>query len=380
MHLPKPRLACLSICALLFACLVSPLLGTGQPQTPIAFRYAKNISVETFPTYRLFTVRNINRESKDEFRYALVPKDQPLPELSKGTIVVRTPVERIVVMSTTFVGYLDALDRIDLIVGAATPEFINNEAVRQRVKDGQVQTVQTGQSLDMESMLLLQPDLILASSSGNPRFDIHPQLARSGLPVVVSAAYMEAHPLARSEWIKFIGAFLQLEAEANDTFDAIAERYNALAQQTKLLTNHPTVFTNAPYSGSWHVSGGRSYSAKAIADAGGQYLWADDDSSGAIPLDFERVFIKAANADFWLNPSSYCSLDALFSSDQRFQKFKAARTHQIYNNCKQLNENGGNNVWERGIVHPDEVLADLIQILHPELIEDRELIFYQQLQ
>lgn len=343
------------------------------------FSYAQNLQIEHFPTHRLITVKNINRNSKEHFQYALVPREQPLPEVPKGALVVRTPVARVVSMSTTFIGYIDALNLHDTLVGVANPKFINNQTVHKYIDSGQIVSVQTGQSLDVESMLLLRPDLILTSSSGNPRFDVHPQLARSGLPVVLSASYMEQHLLARSEWIKFVAAFFDKEAEADRIFKDIAARYEALAASTAKLSTRPTVFSGTPYAGAWHVPGGRSYMAKAFADAGADYLWADDSSAGGIPLDFERVFFKAAHADIWLNPSSYRDLNSLFSADQRFKRFHAADTGQIYNNSKQFNATGGNNIWERGIVHSDEVLADLIKIFHPDLGKDHSFIYYEQL-
>lgn len=369
----RPALALL-LCAVCIClkCGAQASLDTVQ----IEFRYAKNLSVEQDRDYTLFTIRNINRNSKDTYRYALVPKDKSVPKLDKDITIIRTPVQRIAIMATTFVGYLDALDVIDRVVGASSPEFINNEAVRERLETGEIQAIQTGQSLNIENMLLLQPDVILASSSGNPRFDIHPQLARTGLPIAVTATYMEAHPLARLEWIKFIGSLTGQEEVATRYFDATAERYEALSEMTQALEARPTVFTNAPYSGSWHIAGGKSYTAQAIKDAGANYLWADNNSAGGVPLDFERVFSKAAHADFWINMSSHCSLDDLYGADSRFRKFKAAQTGQLYNNCKQLNQNGGNNIWERGIVHPDEVLGDLIQIFHSNLLPGREFIYY----
>jgi iron complex transport system substrate-binding protein len=357
------------------------LLSAGQVTAieTTELTYAQNLQIEHFPTHRLITVKNINRHSKERFQYALVPKGKALPELPKSTLIVRTPVERVVVMATTFVGYIDALDLHDTLVGVATPDFINNLTIHERIDSGQIKTVQVGQSLDMESMLLLRPDLILTSSSGNPRFDVHPQLARSGLPVVLSASYMEQHPLARSEWIKFVAAFFEKDAEADLIFKEIDQRYQELVAETKDIQPRPTVFCGTPYAGAWHVPGGRSYMAQALADAGANYLWADDTTAGGVPLDFERVFFKAAKADIWLNPSSYRDLNSLFQADQRFRRFQAAAAGEVYNNSKQFNATGGNNIWERGIVHPDEVLADMIKVFHPELAKDHQFIYYEQL-
>jgi iron complex transport system substrate-binding protein len=42
-----------------------------------------------------------------------------------------------------------------------------------------------------------------------------------------------------------------------------------------------------------------------------------------------------------------------------------------------VNAYGGNDYWESGIVHPDVILADLVKILHPDLLPDHELYYYQ---
>ena len=59
-----------------------------------------------------------------------------------------------------------------------------------------------------------------------------------------------------------------------------------------------------------------------------------------------------------------------------FDAFKAGR---VFNNDRRLNEHGGNDYWESGSLRPDIVLADLIKILHPQLLPDHELVFYRRL-
>ncbi len=341
--------------------------------------YAKNFEISQFPTHRIATIRNVQRGSTATHQYALVPKAAPLPELPAGITVIRTPVTRVVVMETVYIGYLDALNQLDTIIAAATPDYVSNATIRTRIEDGTIQKVQSGAALNIERMLLLQPDLILTSSTGDPAFDIPLKLARSGLPVVLSAGYMEQHPLARAEWIKFIAAFFDAGDLAEQTFEPIATRYKSLHETVAQIEQRPTVFCGAPYSSAWHMAGGESYTAQTIRDAGGAYLWADVPGSGAIPLDTERVFIRAAHADIWINPSFYRSLNELYGADQRFQKFHAGQTGQVFNNTKQRTASGGNSFWECGIVHPDDVLADMIKIFHPELMPDWEFIYYQQL-
>jgi iron complex transport system substrate-binding protein len=365
---------------LTFFCLPA-LVCMGSEPVEQPLDYAQNFSIVEHPTHTLLTVRNAYRNATQLFRYALVPRDQALPAgLPEDAIVVRTPVERVVLMETVYVGYLDALGQLDTIHGAATARYISHPAVRARVASGEIQPIQSGQKLNIERLLLLQPDLILTTSLGGGQMEVSPQLQRAGLPVVLTADYMEQHPLARTEWLKFLAPFFGSEPRADALFETIKADYNELLEKTQSIEERPSVFCGAPYSGAWHVPGGDSFIARAIQDAGGRYVWADDRSQGGLPLDTERVFLKAAEADFWIHPSHYRSLGELFGADPRFAKFRAAQIGNVFNNSRQISAGGGNNIWERAIVHPEEVLADLIQIFHPNLMPDRQLLYYENLQ
>lgn len=367
----------LIILFLLFATTLTQTLAVKPTRTPL--QYAENFTIEQHDTHTVLTV-NIRLGNADRVqRYALVPREACVPDLPPDFTVIRTPVRRVVAMETVYIGYLAALDQLDSIVGAATVDFITHPDVRKAVEAGRIESVQIGQSLNIERLMLLQPDLILTSISGDPAFDVPPKLIRSGLPVVITAGYMEPHPLARAEWIRFIAAFFEASAQAEAFFAGTAERYEALRAQTARLEKEPTVFSGAPYSGTWHVAGGESYTARAIEDAGGAYLWAEDTSQNAIPLDTERVFLRAAQADIWLHPSYYKSLGQLFAADPRFAKFGAAQAGRVYNNTRQVSDKGGNNIWERGVVRPDEVLADLIHTFHPEIMPAYEPVYYEPL-
>lgn len=344
-------------------------------------RYAKNFQIERYESHTRITVSNLWRGSQDtRFQYVLVPKTSEVPaDLPQDALLVRTPVERIVTMATVYLGHIQELGLHDKLVGASYLSHTNDPIVHQRVESGAIQPVQNGSAIDVESLMMLQPDIILTSTTGTPAFDVHPQLIRAKQPVVLTAGYMEDHPLARSEWIKFVAAFAEMDEKAKTVFDKTADRYETLAALTQSVDHRPTLFVNAPYGGNWHQPGGASYSAQAFKDAGADYLWAADTSSGGIPLDFERIYYKAANADYWLNPSGNLSLNQLLQADQRFAKFKAFRENNVFNNTRRTNANGGNDIWERGISHPEEVLADLIKIFHPDLLPHHDFIFYERL-
>lgn len=365
---------------ILFCLWLTQIPVSAQPDER-APEYAKNFSIIEYPTFKLLTVRNAYRDATGTFQYALVPKEAPLPaELPEDATLIRTPVERVALMETVYVGHLDAINRLESIHAAATANYISHPEVLARVTSGDIKKLQSGQKPDIEQLLLLQPDAIFTTTLGNGTFELSPQLERAGLPVVVTADYMEQHPLARTEWIKFIAAFYEAEGEAAELFDRIRSEYLQLKEMTEGIATRPSVFCGAPYSGVWHVPGGDSYIAQIILDAGGNYLWSDDRSQGGIPLDTERVFLKAADATYWINPSHYRSFAELFGADPRFAKFQAARDKLVFNNTKQVGPNGRNNIWEAGIMQPNVVLGDMIQIFHPELLPGREMVFHAPLE
>lgn len=174
--------------------------------------------------------------------------------------------------------------------------------------------------------------------------------------------------------------FFNLEAEGETLFDDIAAQYNELTAMTADLEERPTVFTNTPYDGTWYMPGGNSFVAKLLADAGADYLWSDDESTGSLYLDFETVFERAADADFWVNAGGFWfSLDDALAEDERFEQFAAFQNGNVWSNNLALNEFGGNDYWEGGVANPQLVLADLIAIFHPDLLPDHQFVYYQQL-
>lgn len=106
-----------------------------------------------------------------------------------------------------------------------------------------------------------------------------PQLGKSGVPVIYLADYLEETPLARAEWIKFIGLLYGRGAEADSIWMQVKRDYGIVRDRVARAASRPKVVTEKPISGVWYVPGGHSYMARLIADAGGAYAWADDEST-----------------------------------------------------------------------------------------------------
>ena len=182
--------------------------------------------------------------------------------------------------------------------------------------------------------------------------------------------------------MKFIAMFFNREADAAAQFDAVASEYLTVAALTAGLEARPSVLLGSVYNGTWYVAGAESYMAKMLADAGANYLWSDEGSVGALPLDFESVYAVAADVDFWFNPdnSFWFTAEDVLESDPRYGDFAPLERGQLFNNNARVNENGGNAYYEEGAAHPEKVLKDLVKILHPHLLPEHELRFYKKVE
>ena len=342
--------------------------------------YSRGLTVEYFNNYKVVTVINPWRGADESFQYLLVQCGTPAPEGFDNAQIIEVPVQRFVGLSTTILPGLEEMGLLDRLVAVEEFDYVNTEAVRQLIDDGSLVEVSDGGALNVELVIEQEPDLIMTFAYGSPKYDAHPKLLEAGLKTAITAGYMETSPLGRAEWVKFTALFFNTEAKAEVVFNQKAERYNEIAALVKDLSVKPTVVTGVNRGDEWRVSGGQSYFAGFLRDAGADYLWADDDSTGSIPLDFEAVFERAADADFWVpNTGGWQTLADVAAADERYTELAAFQNGTIINNNARVNEFGGNDYFESGVANPDLVLADLISVFHPDLLPDHELTFFIQI-
>ena len=341
--------------------------------------YATGFSVEYHDYYKVIDVLKPYPDALEGFRYVLLKRGAPVPDGYPDATVIEIPVRSFISMSSTYLHCLDMLGVLNTLVAVDNGKYVYNPKVRERVRNYQVLEVASQYKANIETILEINPGCIMTTAMGN-EWDIHPKLLEANLPVVINGDWNEKDPLGRAEWLKFIAAFYNREKEAEELFSVIERQYTAIKAAAGSVTERPTLFSGAPFNDVWHMPGGESFQARFFNDAGGDYIWEDTVATGSLHLAFETVFYKAENADFWMNAGwEHNSLEELLKSDERFANFKAFKEGRVYSNNRRLNEDGGNDYWESGIVNPHVVLADLVKILHPEIIPDHELFYYKRL-
>jgi len=342
--------------------------------------HARGFRIETFPGYTILGVQDPwQGSSGNRLEYVLSSDPSLIPDSLMHLPAVQTPVSRVICMSTTHVAMIEALGKTQSIVGISGPHYLSTSLIRERIDAGEDLDVGADQSLNYERIVSLKPDIVMAYGITAEVSGMVKRLKDLGITVILNGDYLENEPLGKTEWLKFIAAFYEMGKEADSVFAGIVEEYENYCQLTRELNDRPGVMTGLPWKDSWYVPGGNSFAAAFIRDAGGEYIWSDTDSREAYPVDLESVFARGAVADFWINSGSARSLEDIRATEARLVGFKPFREGTVYNNTARLNETGGNDFWEAGVLEPHLILADLIRIFHPGLLPGHELRYYERL-
>jgi iron complex transport system substrate-binding protein len=240
--------------------------------------------------------------------------------------------------------------------------------VRARIDAGRVAGFATTGQVDVERVVAAAPDVVLSQGTDDPAY---PTLREAGIPVLGWAEYLESGPLAQAEWVKVMGVLTGREAEAERVFTAIETRYRelaALAARAVEESGPVPVLAGQLYEGGWRVPTGGSTAGALLRDAGATWSEAGNPASGGIPKDFESVYTADGAAPIWIADGPWPTLADVAAADPRYAELAAVRTGQVWNRDRRIGPTGGNDLHERGVTHPDEQLADLVAVLHPQLL------------
>jgi iron complex transport system substrate-binding protein len=354
--------------------------ATGKAENNKLIIHAAGFTIQPFGSgVKLNVIDPWQKSTNNVFEYFLIKNGETVPADLAGKQIFHVPVKNAVCLSTTHIGFLDALGELSSVSGLSGTAYLTNAEVKKGVAENRIREVGNEQGLNYEVIVQLKPDVVFAYGIGS---EINAQINKLrdlGIPVVLVGEYLEKSPLDKAEWIKFFGAFFNKEQMADSIFERIRINYEKIKSDVSNEQVKPTVLTGLPFKDTWWIAGGQSNLAVLIEDAGGKFLWSGNHSSEAFPVSLEEVFLRSAKADFWINSGSVNSLKELLSFDQRFSEIPAVKRSQVYNNNLRSTTGGGNDYWESGVVHPDLILSDLVKIFHPERGTDKRLFYYQKL-
>lgn len=319
--------------------------------------------------------------AEKEYRYLLIPHGLEMVETAKfkPDAIIRTPVDKVVVTSTTHIAALEALGVEHTLVGFPGTAYISLPNTRKRIDAGEVVELGANELINTERLLALHPDVVIGFSIDNQNQG-YETISNAGIPVVYNGDWTEATPLGKAEWLRFFGPFFGLENKADSIYTAIKTEYRSAMKLAANANTRPTVLSGALYKDVWYLPGGDSWAAAFISDANARYLWADSPGNGSLSLGLETVLETALEADFWISPSQFTTYQAMREAENHYEKFKAFKHKKIYTYAATTGATGGLLYFELGPQRPDLILKDLIAIFHPEILPEHIPYFFKPLQ
>jgi iron complex transport system substrate-binding protein len=350
--------------------------SAGKDPAENLVRHAKGLSIYKYDGYSVVKVTQPWPNAQKDYTYILKEKSGIVPDSLKSYETISVPVKKIIVTSTTHIPSLEMLGVENTLTGFPGLSYISSEKVRKLIDQNKIRELGSNQAMNTEVVIDLQPDVIIGYgiNNNNPTLD---NLEKSGLKIMLNGDWNEETPLGKAEWIKFFGAIYGQSEKAASIFSNIEKEYNKTLELAKKAPAKPTVLIGGIFENRWNLPRGKSWGALFINDAGGRYLWSDIPGTASLSLPFEAVLEKAKNADLWIAPGQYSSLAEMASANAHYGEFDAFRNGNVFSFKK--GKTGGYIYYELAPNRPDLVLKDMLKILHPELLANYELFFFQKL-
>lgn len=345
----------------------------GENTVDNVIKYAKGFEIKHYKKYTKLSIKAPYQNSKETFEYILTDS------LGKKQLnTLKTPLQSIVVTSTTHIPMLELLGVETKLVGFPNTKYISSKKTRLLIKNGDVKELGNEENINTELLLELQPDAVIGFSitSNNKMFNI---IQKFGIPVLLNGDWLEETPLGRAEWIKFFGVLFNKEREADSIFKNIEKNYLNAKSIALKAEKIPTIISGGLFKDIWNLPAGNSFEATFLQDANTNYLWKNSKGKGSLSLNIENVFEKGKDAELWISPSYYKTMEQLKNANSIYAKFNAFQHHNIFTFVNKRGEKGGVLYFELAPARPDLVLKDIIKMAHPELLKDYEFTFYEKL-
>ena len=303
-----------------------------KPVGSMELLYAENFSVDYYEEgFKLL-------QTMDGTQILVVPEDKEIPQnVDEDTIVLKQPVQNMYLVSSAVMDIFSKLDAIDTLrFSSQTEDNWYVDDAKLAMEDGDLiyagkynkpdyeLIVSEGCSLAIEnSMIFHSPEVIEMLES----FDI---------PVMVEYSSYESHPMGRVEWIKFFGALVDKEEEAQRIFDEQIDILDSVAANEN--TGKTVAFFYITSNGLVQVRQSNDYIPKMIELAGGRYIFdnlGDSESKrSTMNMQVEEFYDGAKDADYIIYNSTIdggvSSVDELIDKCPVLADFKAVKDGNVW--------------------------------------------------
>lgn len=275
----------------------------------------------------------------DGAQFLVVPEDAQEPEgLDEQVIAIHRPVDHLYLVASAAMDLFRELDAIDSIRFSGQQEdgwYI--EEARTAMQDGRMVYAGKYSMPDYELIVSEGCSLAIENTMITHAPEVVEKLAEFGIPTLIDYSSYESHPLGRVEWIRFYGALLGREEQADAAFEqqtGILERIT----QDDTPTGQTVAFFYLTSNGTVNVRKTADYVPQMIGLAGGTYVFddlgSDEDHKSSVNMTMEEFYATAKDADCLIYNSTIDgelrSVDDLTEKSAMLRDFKAVKDGNVW--------------------------------------------------
>ena len=303
-----------------------------KPVGSMELLYAENFSVDYYEGgFKLL-------ETMDGTQILVVPEDKEIPQnVDEDTIVLKQPVQNMYLVSSAVMDIFSKLDAIDTLrFSSQTEDNWYVDDAKQAMEDGSLIYAGKYSKPDYELIVSEGCSLAIENSMIFHSPEVMEMLESFDIPVMVEYSSYESHPMGRVEWIKFFGALVDKEDEAQRIFDEQIDILDSVAANEN--TGKTVVFFYITSNGLVQVRQSNDYIPKMIELAGGRYIFdnlGDSESKrSTMNMQVEEFYDGAKDADYIIYNSTIdgglSSVDELIDKCPVLADFKAVKDGNVW--------------------------------------------------
>ncbi len=302
-------------------------------------QYAENFTVDYYEGgYTMLTT------VMDGAHFLIVPQGQKAPEeLEEGEekendiSVLSAPVGNLYLVASSVMDMFQELGGLDAIAfsGQEADGWYIEEA-REAMESGRIRYAGKYNKPDYEQIVSNGCTLAIENMMISHSPEVVEKLEDFGIPVLIDYSSYESHPLGRVEWVKFYGALLGKETEAERIFQEQTAILDGVQADEK--TAKTVAFFFITSNGLVQVRQSSDYIPKMIELAGGNYVFPDlgdpESRRSTMNMQVEEFYAGAKDADFLIYNSSIdggvSSVEELLEKCGVLEDFKAVKEGNVW--------------------------------------------------
>lgn len=308
----------------------------------------------------------------------LVPKEmEEVPAEYTDSIVIRTPVENVVFLSSTQVCTFRAVDDSAIIeaiagVSGGVDEWAGIPAIKEGLENGSIVDI-GGASMgepDYELIQSLNPDIVFLYTGSNPQTNQIAKFEELGINYAVDNEYMESNYLARMEWMRFILTFFNADEQVNEVMNNAQKVVDEVKSKIEGLEK-PKVAVFSVYDGAVYGTSDNSWVGTMLSDMGGINAFIGM-PEGTLTMEAAFECIQDADVIIYTSTPAYCNgMEGVMEAFPQLSECKAYENDRVYQY--------GESFWI-GIDQSEIMAADLAAAIYPDTFADRTLTYYVKLE